>query len=144
MVSSSFDPFLTSLSSSSSTTATSIMLLSCLSSSSNALAADTHGYVGSDVASLCSEAAMQQIRENMDLIDLDKDTIEAEGLDSLGVIMDNFCFALGTSILLLSEILWLSTLATGLHLLLLQLGYPNVLKNQKYGGSQIILKAYPD
>lgn len=28
-----------------------------------ALAAETHGYVGADIASLCSEAAMQQIRE---------------------------------------------------------------------------------
>ncbi|KAI9440662.1 P-loop containing nucleoside triphosphate hydrolase protein [Lactarius indigo] len=57
----------------------------------------THGYVGSDIASLCSEAAMQQIREKMDLIDLDEDTIDAEVLDSLGVTMDNFRFALGAS-----------------------------------------------
>ncbi|CAL1714434.1 unnamed protein product [Somion occarium] len=61
------------------------------------IAADTHGYVGSDVAALCSEAAMQQIREKMDLIDLEEDTIDAEVLDSLGVTMDNFRFALGTS-----------------------------------------------
>lgn len=61
------------------------------------IAAETHGYVGSDVASLCSEAAMQQIREKMDLIDLDEDTIDAEVLDSLGVTMDNFRFALGVS-----------------------------------------------
>ncbi|TRM58755.1 P-loop containing nucleoside triphosphate hydrolase protein [Schizophyllum amplum] len=61
------------------------------------IAADTHGYVGSDIASLCSEAAMQQIREKMDLIDLDEDTIDAEVLDSLGVTMENFRFALGTS-----------------------------------------------
>ena len=40
---------------------------------------------------------MQQIREKMDLIDLDEDTIDAEVLDSLGVTMDNFRFALGTS-----------------------------------------------
>ena len=61
------------------------------------IAAETHGYVGSDVASLCSEAAMQQIREKMDLIDLDEDTIDAEVLDSLGVTMENFRFALGVS-----------------------------------------------
>ncbi len=61
------------------------------------IAANTHGYVGFDIASLCSEAAMQQIREKMDLIDLDEDTIDAEVLDSLGVTMDNFRFALGTS-----------------------------------------------
>jgi transitional endoplasmic reticulum ATPase len=53
--------------------------------------------LGSDVASLCSEAAMQQIRGEMDLIDLDKDTIDAEVLDSLGITMDNFRFALGIS-----------------------------------------------
>ncbi|KKY15994.1 putative cell division control protein cdc48 [Diplodia seriata] len=61
------------------------------------IAAETHGYVGSDLASLCSEAAMQQIREKMDLIDLDEDTIDAEVLDSLGVTMENFRFALGVS-----------------------------------------------
>ncbi|KAL0576749.1 AAA ATPase cdc48 [Marasmius crinis-equi] len=61
------------------------------------VAADTHGYVGSDLASLCSEAAMQQIREKMDLIDLDEDTIDAEVLDSLGVTMENFRFSLGVS-----------------------------------------------
>ncbi|CUS23312.1 LAQU0S09e01948g1_1 [Lachancea quebecensis] len=61
------------------------------------LAAETHGYVGADIASLCSEAAMQQIREKMDMIDLDEDEIDAEVLDSLGVTMDNFKFALGNS-----------------------------------------------
>ncbi|CDK29735.1 unnamed protein product [Kuraishia capsulata CBS 1993] len=61
------------------------------------IASETHGYVGADIASLCSEAAMQQIREKMDLIDLDEDTIDAEILDSLGVTMDNFRFALGNS-----------------------------------------------
>ncbi|ANZ77424.1 BA75_04399T0 [Komagataella pastoris] len=61
------------------------------------IAQETHGYVGADIASLCSEAAMQQIREKMDLIDLDEDTIDAEVLDSLGVTMENFRFALGNS-----------------------------------------------
>ncbi|KIH93111.1 transitional endoplasmic reticulum ATPase [Sporothrix brasiliensis 5110] len=61
------------------------------------IAAETHGYVGSDLAALCSEGAMQQIREKMDLIDLDEDTIDAEVLDSLGVTMENFRFALGVS-----------------------------------------------
>ena len=40
---------------------------------------------------------MQQIREKMDLIDLEEDTIDAEVLDSLGVTMENFRFALGAS-----------------------------------------------
>ena len=42
------------------------------------------------MASLCSEAALQQIREKMDLIDLEDDTIDAEVLNSLAVTMDNF------------------------------------------------------
>lgn len=54
------------------------------------IAAETHGYVGSDMASLCSEAALQQIREKMDLIDMEEESIDAEVLDSLAVTMDNF------------------------------------------------------
>lgn len=62
-----------------------------------AISSETHGFVGADLASLCSEAAMQQIREKMDLIDLEEDTIDAEVLNSLGVTMENFRFALGNS-----------------------------------------------
>ena len=40
---------------------------------------------------------MQQIREKMDLINLDEETIDAEVLDSLGVTMENMRFALSTS-----------------------------------------------
>ncbi|CAO3698709.1 unnamed protein product [Rhizopus stolonifer] len=61
------------------------------------IASETHGYVGADVASLCSEAAMQQIREKMDLIDLEEETIDAEVLNSLAVTMENFRYALGVS-----------------------------------------------
>ncbi|CAI8041914.1 Transitional endoplasmic reticulum ATPase [Geodia barretti] len=61
------------------------------------VAAESHGHVGSDVASLCSEAALQQIREKMDLIDLEDDTIDAEVMDSLAVTMDNFRYAMGQS-----------------------------------------------
>ncbi|XP_031567979.1 transitional endoplasmic reticulum ATPase [Actinia tenebrosa] len=61
------------------------------------IAAETHGYVGSDVASLCSEAALQQIREKMDLIDLEDETIDAEVLDSLAVTMDDFRYSMGVS-----------------------------------------------
>lgn len=42
------------------------------------------------MAALCSEAALQQIREKMDLIDLEDDQIDAEVLNSLAVTMDNF------------------------------------------------------
>lgn len=61
------------------------------------VASETHGFVGSDVAALCSEAALQQIREKMGLIDLDDETIDADILNSLAVSMENFRFALGCS-----------------------------------------------
>jgi len=57
------------------------------------LAQDTHGFVGADIGQLCSEAAYQQIREKMDLFDLEDDTIDVEVLDQLAVTMDNFRFA---------------------------------------------------
>jgi len=61
------------------------------------VAAETHGHVGADLAAVCSEAALQQIREKMDLIDLEDETIDAEVLDSLSVTMENFRFAMGKS-----------------------------------------------
>ncbi|KAJ1917403.1 AAA ATPase cdc48 [Mycoemilia scoparia] len=61
------------------------------------IAQQTHGYVGADIAQLCSEAAMQQIREKMDLIDLEDDEIDAEVLDSLAVTNANFTHALGST-----------------------------------------------
>jgi transitional endoplasmic reticulum ATPase len=42
------------------------------------VAAETHGHVGADLSALCSEAALQQIREKMDLIDMEDDQIDAE------------------------------------------------------------------
>ena len=54
------------------------------------MAQETHGHVGSDLAALCSEAALQQIREKMDLIDLEDETIDAEVLNSLAVSQENF------------------------------------------------------
>lgn len=62
-----------------------------------AVARETHGFVGADVAQLCTEAALQCIREKMDVIDLDDDTIEAEVLDSLAVTQAHFKFSLGQS-----------------------------------------------
>ncbi|KAJ8949505.1 hypothetical protein NQ314_008198 [Rhamnusium bicolor] len=61
------------------------------------IAAETHGHVGADLASLCSEAALQQIREKMDLIDLEDDQIDAEVLNSLAVTMENFRYAMTKS-----------------------------------------------
>ncbi|KAF1765141.1 hypothetical protein GCK72_005093 [Caenorhabditis remanei] len=61
------------------------------------VANECHGFVGADLASLCSEAALQQIREKMELIDLEDDSIDAEVLNSLAVTMENFRFAMGKS-----------------------------------------------
>lgn len=58
---------------------------------------ETHGFVGADLAQLCTEAALQCIREKMDVIDLEDDTIDAEVLELMAVTNDNFATALGTS-----------------------------------------------
>ncbi|RHN75993.1 Cell division cycle protein 48 [Medicago truncatula] len=58
---------------------------------------DTHGYVGADLAALCTEAALQCIREKMDVIDLEDETIDAEILNSMAVTNEHFHTALGTS-----------------------------------------------
>lgn len=59
------------------------------------VAKDTHGFVGSDLAALCTEAALQCIREKMDIIDIDDDTIDTEVLNALSVSNDHFKFAMG-------------------------------------------------
>ncbi|KAK9798565.1 hypothetical protein WJX73_009162 [Symbiochloris irregularis] len=61
------------------------------------IAKDTHGYVGADLAALCTEAALQCIREKMDIIDLEDDNIDAEILNSMAVTNDHFKTALGIS-----------------------------------------------
>ena len=58
------------------------------------VARETHGFVGADMAALCTEAAMQCIREKMDLIDIEDDTIDAELLSSLAVCQEHFKYAL--------------------------------------------------
>ncbi|KAI3948709.1 hypothetical protein MKW92_028562 [Papaver armeniacum] len=58
---------------------------------------NTHGYVGADLAALCTEAALQCIREKMDVIDLEDETIDAEILNSMSVTNEHFQTALGTS-----------------------------------------------
>lgn len=55
---------------------------------------ELHGFTGSDLASLCSEAALQQIREKLPLIDLDSDKIDAAVLASLKVSTENFRYAI--------------------------------------------------
>merc|ERR1711871_636809 len=59
-----------------------------------AIARETHGFVGADIAQLCTEAAMQCIREKMELIDIEDDEIDAEILNSLSVTQDHFKYAL--------------------------------------------------
>lgn len=61
------------------------------------IAKEIHGFTGSDIASLCSEAAIQQIREKLPLIDLDKDRIDASILSSLRVNMANFRYAISNT-----------------------------------------------
>ena len=38
------------------------------------IAKESHGFVGADMAALCTEAAMHCIREKMDMIDIEDDT----------------------------------------------------------------------
>ncbi|KAK7849585.1 cell division cycle protein 48 homolog [Quercus suber] len=61
------------------------------------VAKETHGHVGADLAALCTEAALQCIREKMDVIDMEDETIDAEVLNSMAVTNDHFIAALGTS-----------------------------------------------
>jgi transitional endoplasmic reticulum ATPase len=58
---------------------------------------ETHGYVGADLAALCTEAALQCIREKMEFIDIDDDKIDAEILDSMFVTNDHFKDAVDNS-----------------------------------------------
>jgi len=55
-----------------------------------AVAKDTHGFVGADLQALCTEAALQCIREKLDIIDIDDDTIDAEILESMKVTNEHF------------------------------------------------------
>jgi len=61
------------------------------------IAKNTHGFVGADIAALCTEAAMQCIREKMDVIDVEEETIDAEVLDSMAVNMEHFKHSMNVS-----------------------------------------------
>ena len=54
------------------------------------IAAQTHGFVGADLAQLCTEAALQCIREQMEVIDIEDETIDAEILAAMAVTQDHF------------------------------------------------------
>merc|ERR1711998_41603 len=60
------------------------------------IAANTHGFVGADLAQLCTEAALTCIREKMDLIDIEEETIDAEILDAMAVNQEHFNQGLGS------------------------------------------------
>merc|ERR1712100_933203 len=62
-----------------------------------AIARDTHGFVGADMAALCTEAAMQCIREKMDVIDIEDEEIDAEVLNAMAVSHEHFKYAMGVS-----------------------------------------------
>lgn len=57
------------------------------------VSANTHGFVGADIAQLCSEAALQCIREKMDIIDIDDDEIDVGILNAMSVTNEHFRFA---------------------------------------------------
>jgi transitional endoplasmic reticulum ATPase len=61
------------------------------------IAKETHGFVGADLAALCTEAAMLCIRENSLVLDLEDDTIDVAVLQEMAVTMDHFRSALKTS-----------------------------------------------
>jgi len=57
------------------------------------LASKTHGYVGADLAQLCSEAGMNSIRRQMDYFDIE-DVIPGEVLNSMKITMKDFEYGL--------------------------------------------------
>lgn len=59
----------------------------------SSIAKNTHGFVGADLAQLCTEAALQCIREKMDLIDIDSDAIDQEILNAMAVCQEHFKYA---------------------------------------------------
>jgi len=60
------------------------------------ISAQTHGFVGADLAQLCTEAALACIREKMDCFDLEDEVIDAEVLDSMAVSQEHFMSSLAS------------------------------------------------
>jgi transitional endoplasmic reticulum ATPase len=58
------------------------------------VAVQIHGFVGADIAQLCSEAALQCIREQMEIIDIEDEVIDAEILGSMAVTQEHFSAAM--------------------------------------------------
>ena len=57
------------------------------------IAADAHGFVGSDVAQLCLEAALQAVREQLGGIDVDADALDPDMLEGLRATQKHFAHA---------------------------------------------------
>merc|ERR1719510_1997986 len=54
----------------------------------------THGFVGADLAQLCTEAALNCIREQLEIMDIEDEVIDAEILDAMSVQQFHFNDAL--------------------------------------------------
>ena len=61
-----------------------------------AVAKDTHGFVGADVAALCTQSALQCIREKMDIIDIEAEKLDTSILQAMAVSQEHFKFAMGS------------------------------------------------
>ena len=61
------------------------------------IAKDIHGYIGANLAALCTKATLQCIREKMDVIDLEDDSIDVEILNSMAITNEHFQIAFRTS-----------------------------------------------
>ncbi|GMH25873.1 hypothetical protein Nepgr_027716 [Nepenthes gracilis] len=59
------------------------------------IAEDTQGYVCADLATLCTKAALQCIREKMVVIYLDNETVDTTILNSMAIPNEHFQTALG-------------------------------------------------
>jgi len=58
------------------------------------ISGNTHGFVGADLAQLCTEAALNCIREQLEFIDIEEDEIDAEILDAMAVEQLHFSDAM--------------------------------------------------
>ena len=58
---------------------------------------ETYGFVGADLAQLCTEAALQCIREKSEFFDIDEEKIDTSILNTLFVSQNNFRSALSQS-----------------------------------------------
>jgi transitional endoplasmic reticulum ATPase len=61
------------------------------------IAKETYGFVGADIAQLCTEAAIQCIRDKVESIDIDEDKIDDQLLKNLSVTQTHFKMALEQS-----------------------------------------------